>query len=264
MDHAAWVSTFEAGRRRWPELTLDFASFMAHVDRLGVPVPPEPFGEDLVLACACALGHPRAIAVLEREFLQPARASIARVQSDPDIIEDAAQELRRKLLVGPPPRIASYEGRAPLTAWVRLAAARMAVDIGRGKGATIRADDKEIEGLVALEDPEVIFLRNRYREDFQSALRAALGNLSPRDRTLLRMSVLNGLSIDEIAVPHRVHRSTVARWLAEIRERILAEVRRHLGEKHPALTETEFSSLSRAVQSQLHLSLIRVLLPSSE
>lgn len=45
---------------------------------------------------------------------------------------------------------------------------------------------------------------------------------------LLRQHYLDQLGIDDLARLHHVHRSTCARWLASLREKLLAASRRQL------------------------------------
>jgi len=49
-----------------------------------------------------------------------------------------------------------------------------------------------------------------------------------RERTLLRMPLVDRLNIDRLGVIYRVNRATVARWLVAIRRRLFEEVRREL------------------------------------
>ena len=69
--------------------------------------------------------------------------------------------------------------------------------------------------------------------------------LSPRARTMLRLHLVHGLTIDEIAPMHKVHRATAARWLARARGEVLERSRARLGQ----LLETD----ARDVESIMHL-----------
>jgi RNA polymerase sigma-70 factor, ECF subfamily len=72
------------------------------------------------------------------------------------------------------------------------------------------------------------------------------------------MSVLDGLTIDELATMHRVHRATVARWLVAAREQLTADAR----SRFITLAGLEGSDLGHAgelVESQLTVSLGRLL-----
>lgn len=260
----AWRPAYEAAQKTWPQVKLPIEAFVAHVAAVGAEPPgsaaAETFATDLFLACACAAGDAIAIALLERSVLQPARAAIARVRSDDAFVDEVTQLLREKLLVGPPARIAGYAGRAPLGAWVRLAAGRLALDRVR-TSKTLRGHDPEsdADALTDARDPELDFLKAAYRDSFKRAMHTAIEELSSRDRNVLRLNLIEGVSIDEIAVPYRVHRATVARWLTAIREQLVERVRALLAAQHPDLQAHDLEHMAHAVGSQLHVSLSRVL-----
>jgi RNA polymerase sigma-70 factor (ECF subfamily) len=74
-------------------------------------------------------------------------------------------------------------------------------------------------------------LRSDYGPPLQAAFEQALADLGDRDRTALRMHLVDGLSIDQIGKIFGVHRSTAARWLARAGELIVQSTRRHLAER---------------------------------
>ena len=47
-------------------------------------------------------------------------------------------------------------------------------------------------------DPEVAFLKQRYREEFRAALTETFGALAPRQRSLLRYQLIEGLGAEEM------------------------------------------------------------------
>jgi RNA polymerase sigma-70 factor (ECF subfamily) len=114
------------------------------------------------------------------------------------------------------------------------------------------------EGRVASGDAELSIIKRRYREGFESALREALDSLDDRERMLLRMNVVDGLSFDRIAKVYRVTQPTVSRWVARARDRVLTETRRLLRERM-LLSESEFESLAGLVVSQLDLTVSHLL-----
>jgi RNA polymerase sigma-70 factor (ECF subfamily) len=76
------------------------------------------------------------------------------------------------------------------------------------------------------------------------------------------MHSLDGLNLDQIGAVHRVHRATVARWIAAARESLLERTRKGLEEKLQ-LQGSEFESLMGLVRSQLDLSIHSFLKKSS-
>ena len=81
---------------------------------------------------------------------------------------------------------------------------------------------------------------------------------SDRERSLLRMSLIDGLSIDEIAPMYQVHRATVARWLEAARERLAAVTRSRLAQALK-LEPDAVDSLLASVQNGFDLSLSQAL-----
>src|SRR5262249_564583 len=116
------------------------------------------------------------------------------------------------------PRLGLYAGRGPLRAWVGVAAARTALMLRRSQQRTreVSADEDDWAGALATistNNPELELLKRQYAAAFGVALRDAVGGLEPRQRTVLRMSFVDGLSIDEIGAVYAVHRATAARWI---------------------------------------------------
>ncbi|HEY3358568.1 MAG TPA: sigma factor-like helix-turn-helix DNA-binding protein [Polyangia bacterium] len=153
-----------------------------------------------------------------------------------------------------PPRIADYAGRAPLLAWLRLGAVRLAVSLRRGQHHEVASDEAIAELPMAGADPELAALRARYGGTFRAAVMEAFAALSSHERNLLRLSVLDGLSIDKLAALNHVHRATAARWLLRAREQLLGHARRIVRERLN-LTDGDYESLLGAMQSGLDVSI---------
>ena len=157
---------------------------------------------------------------------------VRRVGDGDQFVGDVRQALRTRLLVAAPggaPRIADYAGRGPLGAWVRVAAVRVAIDLRRSQGQEPLPASGEHDASPA-DDPELALLKARHSAAYADALRAAMASLSAKERNLMRMHFVDGLSIDRIGVAYQVHRATAARWIEALRERLLAETYRQLGE----------------------------------
>jgi len=163
--------------------------------------------------------------------------------------------VRTKLFVGDkgkPARIASYSGRGPLEAWVRVTAARVVVDLSRGhEEAEERSDDAWPDRLAAPHDPETQILRAAYGAHVPAAFREALEKLSVRQRNLLRQRYLHGLNADKLAPLYRVHRATAFGWLEEARKTLMANVREALRARIPG---TELESVVGVLGSKLEVS----------
>jgi RNA polymerase sigma-70 factor, ECF subfamily len=256
------------GRAAWPAVTVSGEAFAHHLAAVSEPGEDAEArlralkAEDLYLACACALGVPAAVAALDDVYLSQVKVFLGRTKPTPDFIDEVRQALRVKLLVasfGAPPKITEYSGRGPLTSWLRVVAIRAAADLQRGAAARPREDDEEAAEALAVDwDPEFSHLKERYRVEFKEAFQIAFAQLTSKQRNVLRLHVVDGLSIDQIGVILRVHRSTAARWIASTREVILAHAQRLL-EERLRLRPGEFESLARLLRSQLDLSVTRLL-----
>jgi len=138
-------------------------------------------------------------------------------------------------------------------------AIRTAIDLHRAAPAILpRAAVLPTNLADAANDPTSALLKRRYRPEFEEALRVQLATLSPRDRGVLRLHLVDGLSIEKIAVVHGVHRATVARWIWTVGETLLAGVRRHFRETF-GIVPRECDSLAHLVRSQIGLDLPRIL-----
>lgn len=253
----------DAARAAWPEIKLDEARFLEHLARkLGggdwAQALERVHGEDLYLACACSLGDPRALSAFAREIEPKLEQALIRQASARALADEVLQLVREKLFIardGQPPRIADFSGRGPLLHWARAVASRTLLDLKRARRDDVPLDEKLSDELpLESTDPELAAVRAKDRPHFDAAFRAALATLSPRQRTLLRLHIVEGLSFEQIGRLHRVHRSTALRWIASAREAVLAELRRRLVESL-GLRRSELDSVMRQLRSQLQVSL---------
>ena len=249
-------------REAWPEVDMDVGAFLAHVaERLpstgeGREVLASLRAEDFFLAFACVRGETRALEALDAHVLSQVGTWLPR--EAPALVDELRQLLRQRLLVpvdGAPPKLASYSGRGPLGQWVRAVALRLHIDQQRAAPRERPLEEAPValaERLGA--DPELAFIRERHQEDFRVAFRAALGRLEARERNLLRLHHVHGLSMDAVSATYQAPRSTVARWIARARERLLVLTREELTARL-RVTSDELDSLLRLVGSQLDVSL---------
>jgi RNA polymerase sigma-70 factor (ECF subfamily) len=258
------VLAYEAGRRAWPDLDLDHGRF-AQRAREG-RVAPEDLrarAADLFLAYACADGNQAALRQFEAAILSRVEIYVGRLGMSAPALDETRQRVRVKLLTGDPPAIARYRGRGPLAAWVRVTTVRLALDLAAAEegGAPTSADGDLLEMTAPLDDnPEIEAARALYRHRFQAGLETSLAGLSTRDKTLLRLHVVEALNVDEIGRIYRVHRATAARWLVAIRNRIFQSLRKELGLRKIAAS-SELRSLAGLLRDEIHLSAVRILKP---
>ncbi|MBN1206533.1 MAG: sigma-70 family RNA polymerase sigma factor [Myxococcaceae bacterium] len=268
---ALLAEVLASARAAWPGLPLPEATFLRY---LAERLPEEAslldalrrlHAADLYLACACTQGLTAAQAALDTRFLPKVDAAVARVEGSGDGAAEVRQRLRERLFTseeGRPPHIADYQGTGPLAAWLRAAAVRTALNLQRSRRRRARAEEEVLaEGTVPGGDLELDYLRRQHQGDFRAALAEALAALPTRERTVLRLHFVEGLSLERIGAMYQTHKSTVSRWLARARTDVLAEVRRRLAERLQ-LSSGELQSLLRTVRSQLDASLSKLLPPS--
>lgn len=216
--------------------------------------------DELQLTTACADGDQAAIARLLAEYWPGLDAALRKVGVSDAELADVKQILRRDLLVpeaGARARIAQYDGRGALRAWLRVSAVRIALRRKkRDARETPLLEDRMLEAEVAPHDPELAYMKASYRESFREAFAAAMAALDPKERTILRQSLLDGLSIDELAQFYGTHRATTARWVQSARTRVIETTRAHFaGKLH--LSEGECESVLRLLSSHLDITLRR-------
>ncbi len=259
---AGIASLFETGAQAWPGVQVDPGAYAAHVAQIGA-TEVDPLGAvDLYLAFACACRSAQALAVFEEQRFQEVYRALARLRLTDAQAEEIAQRVRTKVLVGDgtsPPRIVAYRGKGSLVGWLRAIAVHEALSVKRAEKRRGPEDGvSAIERLASPEEPELARLRERYAAPFKEAFAAALGTLATRDRNVLRLVYLEGLTAEQVGLAYGVHRVSVARWLGQIRESLFVRTRQILGERLN-LGASEFESVTRLCLSQMDVSLERLL-----
>ncbi len=217
-------------------------------------------GADVALALACARGDADALARFDRELAPQIAMAHARHRRAPVTLDELRQALRERLFVATgdgAPRIASYLGRGELAAWVRMVAVRYLLDLARSDAARPdrpAGDDALVDLATAADDPELAFLKERYRADFRAAFADVLARLDARDRNILRHRYLDGLEVAEVATIYGMHRGSMSRVLGRIRDDLLAGIRREFL-RRLGVGRDELDSIMTLIQSQLDLSL---------
>jgi RNA polymerase sigma-70 factor, ECF subfamily len=261
----------DACRTAWPGLDVPAETFVRH---LAEHLPEEGDLDsslarmscsDLYLACGCVEGTPAALAAFDTSVLGQTIAVLHRMGLSASQVDEVVQVVRTKLLVadepGQRPLLASYAGRGALVGWVRTTARRTALSLRRNKDEQIGGGEqerREVEALPFPPDAELDFIKNRYQAAFKQAVEDAIGTLDAEQLSVLRLHYTDGLSIDRIAAILSVHRATAARRIRAAADAVRVETRRLLHARL-GLSGGELDSLAGLVQSQLHLSLSRVL-----
>lgn len=246
---------------RWPQLQLDGASFGAFLEERAV----EGHGlaslhvEDLFLAWACLNQQRDALSAFER-FTRPLIALA--VRRDAKDTDELIHQVQIKLLVAEaarPPRLADYTGVGPLKAFVMVMAMRCLADSRRSDER--RREDHIGDGWLELASiagsntgPESKLQWAELEPHAARAVNEAMAALSVRQRTVLRLHYVEGISAEALGRMYSVHRATTTRWLVDARERVLELVQQRLRATLDVSTAS-LASLNQTLVGGLELSL---------
>lgn len=251
----ALAALVAAARAACPDVDVPALDFVRHLAARSAGVDPARAIEglhaaDLYLACACARGDARAVALLEDRFLSEVPRFLAPLRLPAGAVDEVRQLARERLLVGDRPRIADYAGRGPLAGWLRVVALRLASDLRRDDGAAEREGAPPIPAV----DPEMQLIKRRYGEAFSRAFADAFAALDAEERNLFRLFYLDGLNLDRIAKLLQVSRATAGRRMLAARQRLLAGTLALVGQRLE-VDPDELESLLGVVRSRLEISL---------
>jgi RNA polymerase sigma-70 factor (ECF subfamily) len=257
---------FARGVAAHPGMRLDAQAFARHLALCGTDVGAKDLetvhAEDLYLVGAALGREASAIAALRQAHDGVIRGYLRRVEATTQQREEIQRSIWDLLLLGAAvagPKLASYSGRGQLAGFIGISAQRIAVTTIRRSAAQKRALAQARDvAIVTCGDPEISMIKERYRGQFEESVRDAVGVLDDRERMIMRMLVVDGHTLDRIAEVYGVNQSSVSRWLAKARLKVLAEARRLLRERLN-VAESEFESLLQLVLSQVDLSVSQVL-----
>ena len=203
---------------------------------------------DLALACACALGHDAAWEhfITEcRPILYRAADALDKTGGAREIADSLYGELygvtgeaqsRRSLF-------RYFHGRSSLATWVRAVLAQRYVDRLRSGKRTTPLDDAQAAAIPALHrEPD----QQHLGQLAASALRAAIADLSVKDRLRLRAYYEQDLTLAEVGRITGEHEATVSRHIARTRK-LLKQVIEERLRVHEKLTEAEVANCVGAV-----------------
>jgi RNA polymerase sigma-70 factor (ECF subfamily) len=260
---SGWLELWRLGHERWPDFGISVERFNAFLEPQGIVGDSErSHAGDLYLACACLEGVPAALETFEREFGEDLERALRRSgQSTDDIYQLVLERLFTR--AGGGPKIAQYSGRAALRHWLRVVAIRAAQNERRKRVDSPSSDEAIFSSVVAeAASPESKLISASLMRAYKTAFEEAFRELDPSERTILRFSVINEMSIDEIARLLKVHRATAARRVAAARAR-LGELTKARVMERAGLSPKDFESAAQLIRSNLELSLRRVFSSSS-
>ncbi len=263
------VEGIDRGRKAWPNVHVTEETFARYLADLLNVADGDPWStleqmhlSDLYLVCGCLSGAPGAIPAFDKAFLAGVGRWSQRIDHT-ETSDEVRQILREKLFTSGGHRcakLASYCGLGKLSNWVAIAAQREAIGLARREEARPRPTSLEdVEHVVAtLADPERVYITSRYRAELRETLLEAVSGLSERDRLILRLNLVDGISLDRVARMYGVSQSTVSRWLAAARETIRNEVEK-MWDERVGLSRDESLSLFALIDSDLDISLTTLL-----
>lgn len=257
----------EAARRQWNSVEVDMLAFAR---ALGVRCkdPSQPFersrvlahAQDVYLAVACELRDDAALAAFDPVLVREVGKAAAKVREGAAFAEEVTQAVRVLLFLGGAgsrPRIGDYDGAGPLRSWLRVMAARQALNMVRGAGEQRRADDvsEVLAAIPAADDPELEYAKARHAREFREAIVEALRGLRDEQRTLLQFYHRDGRTVEEIGRILGVHHATIVRRLVAAREALVESVHGLLKERL-RLDSKDLASLARFVRSRIGESIL--------
>ena len=256
------------GRAAWPQLRIPDEQFVGYLrERVDpqLPLAEQPLRAqlgDLYLACGCASGDSDAIAAFGDRYGSELVRLFARPNRRGTDAADLVQALLEHLFVrvgNRKPRIAEYLGRGSLRTWLRVVALRLRMNAERGRAGKEAALPTPAQAMLPdAWDLELEYVKERYRHAFREAFAWAMNELEARDRGLLRLHVVHGLSATAIAGVFGVHRATAKRWLAGVREQLLERTRGRMRDA-AQLDGRELDSVMELIGSRLEASVRRCL-----
>jgi RNA polymerase sigma-70 factor (ECF subfamily) len=223
--------------------------------------------DELEFAREVLRGSPAAVDRFEREILGAIDGALATMQLDATVIDEVKQRVRVRLLVaeeGASPRILAYAGRGRLDGLACVTASRIALDIVRAKKRDPAAPvDRLADDLgadvaprtAANNGPEDALFREEAHRRFRVSFAEAVDALEPRERAVLKLHLLEGVTLERLASMYSVHRATVVRWLADARSKVLSRTRRSLA---AALDTADVEGTIALLESRLDASIERL------
>lgn len=248
---------------QWPGISVDrarvIATFAAKLAGEDPPALTVAGVAEVALALACVAGDAAALAIFDKQYLDVVPVALSAMKLPTATVEDVRATVRDKLLLsdsGRPARVVDYAGRGRLRGLIQVTATRSAID-------RIRHEQREVElpsdaPLAAPGNLELSLIKAQYREAFIAGFTASVAKLDRRDRNLLRLHLLGGVTLEQLAQMYGVHRATVVRWLAAARAALFDGTREHVAAKLSAPAD-ELDQMFDLVRSRVELSVERLL-----
>lgn len=256
---ACLAALLDAAEAELPTLALDRADVVRALSALEASCfelgPDEVL--EVRLALGCAAGDDVAVRAFEASYMAIVDRAVAHMGLSADAMDELRQVVRDKLLVAAsgPPKIVGYAGRGKLAGLVKVVAVRAAISMLRKEKRHLPGAGGDLRDLPgAAIDPELSFLKAHYRAAFKRAFEAAVRSLGSRERNVLRLHLLGGMTLEQVARMYGMHRATVIRSLAKVRKHLYGETHRRM-RRELEVGQDELESIMHLVRSRLDVSL---------
>ena len=248
-------------RRKYPTIDLSLEDWLGRAEASGAEFE-RLCHEDLFLATACARGSRIAWEYFADDYLPLLRRMAAQAYRQLQESEDLAQEIVTGLIADQG-KLAGYSGRGSLSGWLRVAVSHAAIDQFRRRRREVPLEEMaEQEGEIALKTPASDrngeSLDARWGPILAEILAGQIRSLPARDRLILALYYLQGITLKLIGRQFGVHEATASRWLESLRRGIRRRVERELNVRH-RLPFKEIAGLWKWAAEQEHLSLEQAL-----
>lgn len=209
-----------AYRRRWwrtiefhwsklgTEKPLSLAAVLDRLERMPGTSSLGLLGE-VTLAEALEQREQRAAELFERDFMPLVRATAQRTAGPAavDLVENFAADLILPREARPP-RIASYEGRTPLAAWLKAIVVNVSLNGARRKRMTVLPVDS---AEPVHQEPAVLADRRDCEKLLRPVFADCVSQISVQDRVLLKMLILDAVPQKDLAQVLGINTGTLGR-----------------------------------------------------
>ncbi len=261
------AALYARGRAAHPRVVVSEEAFGRHLGRCACGGGPESTAslaeiaaEDVYLACACAARVRGAAAAFEARFGRVIRravhASSTRRTSARRRSNAPGNTCWSKAATGRRASRSTWGGdRSRSGCRLRRCGSRSR---SAGPRAPSAACAKKRSPRRSGVDPEALFSKGELRDAFEIAVTEALAALKPRERLVMKLFLVSGMTLDAIGKSLGITRQAVSKTLARARETIVERVDASV-QRTLKMTKEDLTSVLRYVASQLDVSISRVL-----
>ncbi len=257
ISESALSDAIAAAQTRWPGIKINASGLLAHLAKLEESTSGHVDTnrlEEIALCFACGSGDSVAIQAFETSYFSELTIALRKLDAKRGTFEEMRQLARHHLFVGAPgaAKVLTYLGMGSLRKWVRVVMTHLAINTLSREAPETAMSDKVLAALMGgnIEDPELTYIKQHYRNDLQTAFHEAFAQMSEEDQSLIQNAFYTRLSIDTLAVLYDIHRSTAARRVLKVRDELVTNVRAALKDRLH-ISSNECDSLLRFMRSQL-------------